>query len=93
MVPRRDLESAFAMASDPVTMYEELAAAFESTVQRVLARLGFDTSTIAIPTSAFERTADELTNRWGERCLSDHSGLHGGSGNSVLILALDIHGH
>ena len=46
---RRDLESACAMASDPVTVYEELAAAFESTVQRVLARLGFDTSTIAIP--------------------------------------------
>ena len=52
-------------------VYEDLAASFESTVRRVLIRLGFDTSNIAIPPPALERTADALTDRWVERYLND----------------------
>jgi LPS sulfotransferase NodH len=57
---------------EPETIvYEQLAAAFDSTVRRVLVRLGFDVSGIAIPAPAFERTADALSDRWVERYLSD----------------------
>lgn len=54
-----------------VIVYEDLAASFESTVRRVLDRLGFDTRNMAIPAPAFARTADALSERWVERYLSE----------------------
>jgi LPS sulfotransferase NodH len=52
----------------PLTIvYEDFVLDYEGTVRRVLEHVGLDASAVAIAAPAYEKLADELSERWVQR--------------------------